>query len=108
ESQVYRQVVRKEADAHPIEVDPVVRLYLVDVEEPELASPSSDLRRLQEALDGEWAVGSLDCDLHVRADLQQSLRAGGIRSTVAVHDGSTISGIWPGLHDRALGIAFVV
>ena len=38
ESQVYRQVVRKEADAHPIEVDPVVRLYLVEVEQPELAS----------------------------------------------------------------------
>jgi uncharacterized 2Fe-2S/4Fe-4S cluster protein (DUF4445 family) len=108
ESQVYRQVVRKEADAHPIEVDPVVRLYLVDVEEPELASPSSDLRRLREALDGELALGSLDCDLHVLADLQQSLRAGGFRVTVAVHDGSTISGIWPGLHDRALGIAFDV
>ena len=47
ESQVYRQVVRKEADAHPIEVDPVVRLYLVEVEQPELASPASDLTRLR-------------------------------------------------------------
>ena len=34
ESQVHRQVVRKEADAHPIEVDPVVRLHYVEVEEP--------------------------------------------------------------------------
>ena len=31
ESQLYRQVVRKEADAHPIEIDPVVRLYYVEV-----------------------------------------------------------------------------
>ena len=43
ESQVHRQVVRKEADAHPIEVDPVVRLHYVEVEEPDLAAPSSDL-----------------------------------------------------------------
>ena len=34
ESQVHRQVVRKEADAHPIEINPVVRLYYVEVEEP--------------------------------------------------------------------------
>ena len=43
ESQVHRQVVRKEADAHPIEVDPVVRLYLVEVEEPDLGTSTSDL-----------------------------------------------------------------
>ena len=38
ESQLYRQVVRKEADAHPIEIDPVVRLYYVEVAAAELAS----------------------------------------------------------------------
>ena len=36
ESQVHKQVVRKEADAHPIEINPVVRLYYVEVEEPDL------------------------------------------------------------------------
>ena len=51
ESQVYRQVVRKEADARSIAVDPVVRLYFVEVEEPQLASPRSDLGRLLEALE---------------------------------------------------------
>ena len=50
ESQLHRQVVRKEADAHPIEVDPVVRLYYVEVREPDLADPSGDLQRLREAL----------------------------------------------------------
>ncbi len=108
ESQVYRQVVRKEAEAHPIEVDPVVRLYLVEVEEPALASPSGDLRRLREALAREWALDGLDCDLHVLASLQRALRDGGWQATVAVHDGTTITGVWPGLHDRAYGIAFDV
>ncbi len=108
ESQLYRQVVRKEADAHPIEVDPVVRLYLVDVEQPELASSKSDLMRLREALEREWELAGLSCDQAVLATLQTTLRSGSWRATVAVHDGDTITGVWPGLHDRMFGIAFDV
>jgi uncharacterized 2Fe-2S/4Fe-4S cluster protein (DUF4445 family) len=76
DSQVHRQVVRKEADAHPIEVDPVVRLHYVEVEEPTLASPSSDLRRLQDALEREWQLTDLQADLHVLHGLQRALRDG--------------------------------
>ena len=36
ESQIHRQVVRKAADHRAIRLDPVVRLYLVDVEEARL------------------------------------------------------------------------
>ena len=108
ESQVYRQVVRKEADAHPIEVDPVVRLYYVEVEEPRLESPSSDARRLREALAREWQLEGLEVDPAALAELQPVLRRGGWCVTVAVHDESTITAVWPGLHDRAFGIAFDV
>jgi uncharacterized 2Fe-2S/4Fe-4S cluster protein (DUF4445 family) len=108
ESQVYRQVVRKEADAHPIEVDPVVRLHYVEVAEPDLASPASDLRRLKEALAREWGLAGLVADQSVLESLQEALRAGAWRVTVAVHDGAAITGLWPGLHDRAYGIAFDV
>jgi uncharacterized 2Fe-2S/4Fe-4S cluster protein (DUF4445 family) len=108
DSQIHRQVVRKEADAHPIEVDPVVRLHYVEVEEPSLASPRSDLARLQDALQHEWALVDLQADLHVLAGLQKALRDGGWKVTVAVYDGALIIGVWPGYHDRALGIAFDV
>ncbi len=108
ESHVYRQVVRKEADAHPIEVDPVVRLYLVDVEEPDLASPTSDLTRLRAALEREWQLSDLACDASVAPALQSALRAGSWRVTVAVHEGGTITAVWPGFHDAAYGIAFDV
>ncbi len=40
ESQLHRQVVRKEADAHVIEVDPIVRLHYVEVREPDMSDPS--------------------------------------------------------------------
>ena len=114
ESQVYRQVVRKEADARSIAVDPVVRLYFVEVEEPELASPTSDASRLLEALDREWDLTGLGVDLHVLQQLQRALRVrdtvsqAQFRVTVAVHDETDVTAVWPGFHDAAYGIAFDV
>ena len=109
ESQVYRQVVRKEAEARAIAVDPVVRLYYVAVEEPQLASPRSDLARLLDALEREWSLQNLSVDTVVLQNLQSALRADpGWSVTVAVHDGSVVSAVWPGFHDAAYGIAFDV
>jgi len=108
ESQIHRQVVRKEADAHPIEVDPVIRLHYVEVDEPDMQDPSGDLQRLQAALERDWHLSGLACDAHVLASLQRTLRAGAWTATVAVHEGHTIVAVWPGFHDRALGVAFDV
>ncbi len=106
ESQLHRQVVRKEADAHAIEVDPIVRLHYVEVREPDMSDPSGDLERLLEALERDWSLAGLVCDDHVLAVLQRALRAGNWTVTVAVHDGATIVAVWPGFRDRALGVAF--
>ena len=108
ESQLHRQVVRKEADAHAIDIDPVIRLHYVEVREPDLADPSGDLQRLAEALERDWQLTGLDVDPHVLTALQATLRAGDWTVTVAVHDGSTITAVWPGFHDVALGVAFDV
>jgi len=106
ESQLYRQVVRKEADAHPIELDPVVRLYYVQLADAELGESTGDLRRLKAALASDWELERLEADTQVLAALQPALSEGNGAVTVAVHDGGTITAVWPGLHDRALGIAF--
>jgi uncharacterized 2Fe-2S/4Fe-4S cluster protein (DUF4445 family) len=108
DSQIHRQVVRKEADAHPIEIDPVVRLHYVEVRGPDMHDPAADLRRLKDALSREWGLKGLEADLHVLRSLQRVLREGEWTVTVAVHDGSTITAIWPGFHDVGLGIAFDV
>jgi uncharacterized 2Fe-2S/4Fe-4S cluster protein (DUF4445 family) len=106
ESQLHRQLIRKEADAHAINVDPVVRLHYVEVEPPDIARPSGDLQRLMQALERDWSLGGLGCDAHVLRDLQRTLREGDWTATVAVHDGERIVAIWPGFHDHMLGIAF--
>ena len=104
-SQVHRQVVRKEADARAIELHPVVRLHYVLVKQPDMHDPSGDLRRLYDALEREWGLTGLATDLSVLQVLQPSLRAGDWAVTVAVHGAKQIIGVWPGLHERAYGLA---
>ncbi len=105
ESQVHRQVVRKRAEVHEINLDPVIRLHYVEVQEPGMHDPKGDLQRLMEALEFEWRLESLSADLRVLQDLQRSLRQGQWRVTIAVHDGSRIVAVWPGFRDRAFGLA---
>ncbi len=110
ESQVHRQVVRKGVPVRDFIIDPVIRLFEVEVERPTLETPGGDLARLLAALAGEWGLDreALRADLQVIRDLQPALEAGGYRVTVAVHDGRDLIAIWPGLHDRALGVAIDV
>ena len=104
-SQVHRQVVRKDADAREIKLNPVVRLHYVEVREPDMHDPSGDLRRLFEALEREWKLTRLGCDYAVLGELQPCLRKGEWKVTVAVHDESQVIAIWPGFHDKAFGMA---
>ncbi len=104
-SQVHRQVVRKEAEARAIEIYPLVRLHYVQVREPDMHDPSGDLRRLYDALESEWQIRDLATDLSVLQMLQPALRSGAWAVTVAVHAGKQIIGVWPGLHERAYGLA---
>ena len=55
--------MRKDADAREIELNPVVRLHYVEVREPDMHDPSGDLRRLFDALEREWELTDLACDL---------------------------------------------
>lgn len=105
ESQVHRQVVRKQADARPIAIDPVLRLYYVEVEKPDMHRQRGDFERLGEALESQWGLSRLAIDLAPLRRLQPALRAGDSTLTVAVHDGRQIIALRPGFHDRALGVA---
>jgi uncharacterized 2Fe-2S/4Fe-4S cluster protein (DUF4445 family) len=108
ESQVHRQVVRKRAEVVAIDVDPVVRLHFVEVAAPSLEDASSDLTRVLDALESQWGLTGLDYDAHLLAAVQPALREGKQQVTVAVHDGSIVTGIWPGFRDVALGVAYDV
>ncbi len=48
-------------------LNPVIRLHYVEVQEPDMQDPSGDLRRLFNALEFEWRLTGLPCDLHAAA-----------------------------------------
>ena len=105
DSQLHQQVVRKEYEAHPIELDPVIRLYFTRVSEPDLEHPDGDLQRLKQALERDWGLSGLDIDLGPLQTLQSSLREGDWQVTVAVRDETRIVAVWAGLKDRLYGAA---
>ena len=105
ESQVHRQVVRKRVEVHDIEMNPMVHLHYVEVQEPDMHDPASDLRRLKEALEFEWRLERLQCHPEVLHALQDTLREGGFSVTVAIYDEREIIAVWPGYKDRIFGLA---
>ena len=91
ESQVHRQVIRKDIDLGDIELDPVLVLRLVEFGEGD---------DLLAALGSQWGLTGLELppDLDIVAD-------GSSLATVAIRDDSQVVAVWPGLRDRALGVA---
>ncbi len=118
ESQVHKQVVRKEADTRAIALDPATKLYFIEVEEPDMHKPSSDLERVYIALKNQWGVENLSTDLSVLAELQKVLRKGEWKITCAVYSrapgnengtgGNRLAAIWPGFHEKLYGLAIDV
>ncbi len=107
-SRVHRQVVRKRPEVPSIDVDPVVRLYYVEVPDSVLGTVTSDQRRLLTALEDQWNLNGLRLDPRALPDLQSALIEGKGAVTVAVHDDTDITAVSPGFVDRVLGVAFDV
>jgi len=104
-SQVHQQIVRKDFEAHTIELDPLVHLYFTQVSEPDLQNPEGDLQRLESALDKDWGLSRLDCDIGVLRSLQGAMRDGKWQVTVAVRNSTRITAIWPGFQEHIYGVA---
>ena len=104
ESQVHKQVVRKRAEAREITMNPSVRLFYVEVQEPDMHEPSGDLERLTRAIAEQWQINDVKADPRVLPELQPTLRKGKWTVTIALHMGEEddrprIMHLWPGYHD---------
>ena len=108
ESQVHRQIVRKEMETRDIELDTAIRLYYVELEEPTLENAIGEKQLLLDALAREWALDELSVESSQLPNLQTALTDARRGVTVAVHYGRHIIAIWPGLFDRPRGIAIDV
>jgi uncharacterized 2Fe-2S/4Fe-4S cluster protein (DUF4445 family) len=108
ESQVHRQIVRKEMESRDIRLDTATRLYYVQIEEPSLDDARGEVQFLLEALEREWGVTGVALAHSQLRALQTALTREDRGVTVAVYQEHLITGIWPGLFDQPRGIAIDV
>jgi uncharacterized 2Fe-2S/4Fe-4S cluster protein (DUF4445 family) len=104
ESQVHRPVVRKSLDARPINVGPVVRLCYLELPISDLGDATSEAARAGLLLAKDWQIPDIWWAFSTLQSLQSALLSGDRKITVAVQDNHVIA-VWPGLHDRAYGLA---
>ena len=108
ESQVHKQVVRKAAETRAIEIDPATRLYFIEVEEPDMHKPSSDLERVYRG--ARRAMGDRRRSPAILAIIARSAEGTAQgrmedhrrRQSRAPGGGNRLIAIWPGFHDKAL------
>ncbi len=107
ESQVHRQIVRKNASTRTIRMNPATKLFYVEVEEPDMHSPSGDFERIKRAFLNQWKITSISVDPSLLPKLQAVLRKGNWKVTGAIwqdHNATTgrLIELWPGLQDQPL------
>lgn len=111
ESQIHRQMVRKGADEiRDLTIDPVVRLYYLELSKPSMADQVCDLSRVTQSLERDWGLKGLHAEISFLTHLSAAVRAGTTyagdwKITVAVRAGTTLVAVWPGFKEDAYGIA---
>ena len=83
----------------------VIRLCHVTVAEPDIHDPSSDARRLVNAVESETGLVGISVDLGVLKILQRTLRQGEWRVTVALNVGRIVA-LYAGETSAIYGVAF--
>jgi len=105
ESQLHKQIVRKDVEGRVIEMDPVLKLHYVELEKPDLHNQASDHERLLRALAEQWSLHAIEIAPAVLRTLPRALDEGAMTATVAIRDGRLCCAVWPGLRERAHGLA---
>jgi len=105
ESQIHKQIVRKEVDSSDLVLDPVVELRYVELPPVTLGDNVTVLSLVRAALCNDWDVADLAIDSTALPQLQLAATASTVGLTICLRDGKTIVAAWPGFVDTALGIA---
>ncbi len=105
ESQARKQVVRKAATVRAIEIDPPIRLYYVEIEEPTLEHQLGDWDRIANELAERFDLPGVHLDPILLNDLQRIVRKGDWKVTVTVWQGREAVRVQPGYAEEAYGLA---
>ena len=102
DSQVHRQVVRKQLALDDVVLDPLFTLFYVEVSKAVLGDSGSVHDTLIDALNTQHRVSVTAIAPRLLATLHRAVLDG--NATVAVRDDAIVS-VWPGFVDTAYGVA---
>jgi uncharacterized 2Fe-2S/4Fe-4S cluster protein (DUF4445 family) len=107
ESRAGKQVVSKAARDIPIDWNPAVKYYYVEVVEPTFEQPTADFERILDELNRQYGIKDLTVDYLALKKLPARLRDGSNRwkMTVAVWMDKEIVRVLPGKVEDCYGIA---
>ncbi len=107
ESQLHRQLVRKEASARQMVMDPATRLYYVELDKPDMETPIGALERLEKALSEQWGIERLIFPPALLPALREALDGADQTCTAALNQPlpdapHQLIALWPGWHEAPL------
>ena len=108
ESQLHKQVIRKSAEDRDIEIDPIISLYYIEVDKPDMHKPSGDTQRVIKAIKEQWNIDIDKISINLISKIQKILRKDDFKITVAVRLNHEIIAIWSGFNDQSYGLAIDV
>ncbi|MBW1702356.1 MAG: hypothetical protein JRJ50_09570, partial [Deltaproteobacteria bacterium] len=99
-----KQVVRKAATDRPIELNPAVKKYYVELEKATLEDTLGDWERLTNELNKKYNLSNLNIDYQVLMELQNAVREGDWKVTASVWQDKEVIKVEPGLVEKAYGL----
>ena len=105
ESRPGKQVVSKAARPIPIDHDPAVKTYCLQLAEASLADPTGDFERLGRALEAKYGLTGLSIDVFALRSIGNALRNGHWEVTVSVWMDREIIRVRPGQAGPNYGLA---
>ncbi|MCP4690287.1 MAG: DUF4445 domain-containing protein, partial [Desulfobacterales bacterium] len=108
ESRAGKQVVSKAARDIPIDHNPAVNTYYVEVNKPTFEEPTGDFERVCRGLEREFGLKDLTVDIFTLRQLPNALRDGNWSVTVSVWNDKEIIRFRPGKVEGSYGIAIDV
>ncbi len=105
ESRKGQQVVRKEATARKIKLNPAIKKYYLELKPASLDDSVGDFERLLAALNKKYKLSSLIIDYPVLSKLQNVVRKGDWKVTVSIWKNREIINVEPGEVKKGYGLA---
>ncbi len=84
-SQIHKQIIKKETNLRDFTLNTSVKAFYVEVSEPQLDSLESDFERLSNSLKNDWNIQEVTCSVNVLRGLQETLRKGNWEITVLLY-----------------------